>query len=168
MPLMTHSLLLNLVSHSLLYLLQHTRYVGEKRWFVLPPGERVTSNLHPLLWLRGMQQAREGGGGGGDSGGGDSGACRACEEAGMLEVTQRAGDLLYLPAMWAHSVLNVRDAMAQAVEFSGCGGGGGDGGGEEEDEHASSGSAGGGWAAAALAAEDAVCAAAGADEEAHW
>jgi hypothetical protein len=130
--------------------------VGEKRWFVLPPGERVTSNLHPLLWLRRMQQARDG-----------SEACRACEEAGMLEVTQRAGDLLYLPAMWAHSVLNVRDAMAQAVEFSGCGGGGGDGGGEEG-EQASSGAAGGEWAAAALAAEDAVCAAAGADEEAHW
>ena len=39
----------------------------------------------------------------------------------LLEAEQHAGDVLYLPSMWAHSVLNVRDSMAKAMEFSDCG-----------------------------------------------
>ena len=85
-------------------------YIGHKRWFILPPGRRLTANRHPLSWLDSVRAATPPAPWNDTSLLGD-----------IIEAEQRAGDLLYLPQMWAHSVLNVRDSMAQAVEFSDCG-----------------------------------------------
>jgi hypothetical protein len=35
----------------------------------------------------------------------------------FVECTQRAGDIVYVPASWGHSVLNLRDSVGQTTEF---------------------------------------------------
>ena len=35
-----------------------------------------------------------------------------------LRVTQRAGDVLYVPALWGHATLNTQQSIGVAHEFS--------------------------------------------------
>jgi oxalate decarboxylase/phosphoglucose isomerase-like protein (cupin superfamily) len=71
---------------------------GTKRWFLLPPGEAQLSTEHPAAWLR---------------------RHRRRPHPGVRECVQRAGDILYVPDSWAHTVVNEGEGetVAVAVEF---------------------------------------------------
>ena len=75
-------------------------YMGTKRWWLLPPGQRLTSNAHLSTWIAHHEQQEE--------------------DGPVSECTQRAGDLLYVPAMWSHGVANIQATVAVATEFSDC------------------------------------------------
>ncbi|KAJ1456480.1 hypothetical protein M885DRAFT_587099 [Pelagophyceae sp. CCMP2097] len=64
---------------------------GEKRWFLLEPARAVYSTAHPLAWAAAPPQA--------------------------LQCTQRAGDVLFVPALWSHAVENVNASVGAAFEF---------------------------------------------------
>jgi len=70
-------------------------YVGTKRWWLLPPGKRITSNAH-------LSEQHPGG------------------IDAVSECTQRAGDLMYVPHLWSHAVANIQATVALATEFSDC------------------------------------------------
>ena len=78
---------------------------GRKRWFLVPPGalgpkyfswSRVS---HPLSELPEMMLRRQNG--------------------TLFEVTQRAGDLLFVPQSWGHATLNMCHTVALAQKFCG-------------------------------------------------
>jgi hypothetical protein len=35
----------------------------------------------------------------------------------FVECTQHGGDMMYVPALWGHSVLNLQDSVGQTIEF---------------------------------------------------
>ena len=73
---------------------------GSKHWFILPPADAVYSKDHIADWVaHELPKVRARG-------------------AVVLECEQRAGDLLYVPAFWAHGVLNEEQSIGYAVEFS--------------------------------------------------
>ena len=74
-------------------------FVGRKRWFFQSPGKRFASNEHLSDWLAALPS-----GGMGDG----------------LQCEQYAGDVMLVPAMWAHAVANVCDSVAVATELSDC------------------------------------------------
>ena len=68
---------------------------GRKRWMVLPPSRALYSLLGPLEFL---QQERD--------------------HLQPLEWVQEAGDICYIPRYWSHSVLNLKECVGVATEFS--------------------------------------------------
>ena len=42
----------------------------------------------------------------------------AKEEATVYECIQEPGDVLYVPEMWAHGVVNIAESVGVAMEFS--------------------------------------------------
>ncbi|KAH8065923.1 ubiquitin-protein transferase [Aureococcus anophagefferens] len=64
---------------------------GSKTWWLLPPADAVYSVAHPATWR--------------------------APPAGALACVQRAGDVLFAPANWAHAVRNDEPAVGVAVEF---------------------------------------------------
>ena len=83
--------------------------VGWKRWYIAPPGQRMTSNRHISNWVSQRNQS-----------GSDGTTVSTTVEPLLLECDQQAGDVLFVPAYWAHGVLNHRDSVAIAVELSKC------------------------------------------------
>ena len=82
---------------------------GQKRWFLLPPAAARYSNIPAAEWV--LQQLPRIGGD------------HFCQDGGALcsaplECTQNEGDLLYVPAGWAHATLNTEVAVGAALEFS--------------------------------------------------
>ena len=78
---------------------------GEKRWLLLPPATAQFSADDVWTWA-GAEEQRE----------------RLAELAargGLLQCDQRAGDLLFVPKMWGHAVVNTRTSVGVAVEFTG-------------------------------------------------
>ena len=73
-------------------------YVGQKRWWLVPPGSRFASNEHLTAWKAGS----------------------SAPAVGTTECMQDAGDAMYVPHMWTHAVANVRASVAVATEFSDC------------------------------------------------
>ena len=92
------------------------------RRFLFPPGHAFFSLKHvgewvaedlPKLRALGVGGSKEGGGGGGGAGRpGDMGS-----RPGMIECVQGPGDLMFVPDMWGHAVLNEEDSIAVAYEF---------------------------------------------------
>ena len=86
---------------------------GRKQWFVSPPsraffaqpGQRV------IDWLR----TREPEGAGEEA----HASCGAGDEAGCAELVcvQEGGDVVYVPRLWGHAVLNLQQSVGAAVEF---------------------------------------------------
>ena len=98
---------------------------GMKRWFVYPPGasppaliERTYNPLYPVLdWftstypqLKGLNQPPV------------NGNIPVPQEAGHkgyrpLECVQMPGDIMYVPALWDHSTINIGKSMDQIVSI---------------------------------------------------
>ncbi len=47
-----------------------------------------------------------------------SASADAVDESGAIRVTQRAGDVLYVPPLWGHATLNTAQRIGVAHEFS--------------------------------------------------
>jgi hypothetical protein len=88
---------------------------GRKRWFLLPPRAALYSALPFADWLSAAAEAALDAGTG--SGNGTAAAARPLPP-GMLQCTQRAGDVLYVPPGWGHAVLNMNTSVGVAIEFS--------------------------------------------------
>jgi hypothetical protein len=69
---------------------------GRKRWFLYPPANSGTDSLHPIEWIQSEQY----------------------KQRAPIEVLQEAGDLIYVPALWGHAVLNLEETVAFALEFN--------------------------------------------------
>lgn len=67
---------------------------GEKRWFLMPPFQGVYSAMPIRQWIDELYPSMQ-----------------------VLECTQRAGDILYVPKYWSHAVLNTRESIGIAREF---------------------------------------------------
>lgn len=68
---------------------------GEKRWFLMPPFQGIYSSQPILEWVKGDMSLLT---------------------STMLECTQRAGDILYVPKYWSHAVLNIQECIGFAKE----------------------------------------------------
>ena len=70
---------------------------GRKRWLLYPPSQAFYTELHPLEWQR-----------------------RATNRsmAAPLECEQRAGDVLFVPRLWAHATINVGEVVGVATPFA--------------------------------------------------
>ncbi|XP_062506868.1 uncharacterized protein LOC134183374 isoform X2 [Corticium candelabrum] len=69
---------------------------GRKYWFLYPPGQAIYSKVHPFEWLQNYKQKAQ---------------------YSLLHCVQHPGDLLFVPAGWTHSVLNLDEVVGMAVEF---------------------------------------------------
>ena len=67
---------------------------GKKRWFLYPPTEAFYSRQHVWSWWR--QQPKP---------------------TGAMECIQYPGDLVFVPDLWGHAVLNLRESVGLAAEF---------------------------------------------------
>ena len=67
---------------------------GKKRWFLYPPTEAFYSRQHVWLWWQ--QQSKP---------------------TGAMECIQYPGDLVYVPDLWGHAVLNLQESVGLAAEF---------------------------------------------------
>ena len=72
---------------------------GRKRWFLWPPSVAFYSSTPILTFLREEYQDLP-------------------PSARPLEVTQEAGDLLFVPNGWGHGVLNLQESIGLAEEFT--------------------------------------------------
>lgn len=71
---------------------------GRKRWFLFPPSKAFYSVTHPHKWYRDHYNTLP-------------------EHERPIELIQEAGDVLYVPQMWGHSVLNLGTAVGVATEY---------------------------------------------------
>ena len=67
---------------------------GKKRWFLYPPTEAFYSRQHVWSWWQ--EQSKP---------------------TGAMECIQYPGDLVFIPDMWGHAVLNLRESVGLAAEF---------------------------------------------------
>ena len=67
---------------------------GKKRWFLYPPTEAFYSRQHVWSWWQ--QQSKP---------------------TGAMECIQYPGDLVFVPDMWGHAVLNLQESVGLAAEF---------------------------------------------------
>ena len=70
---------------------------GKKRWFIFPPKDAFYSKEHVWDWWR--ERYRDGKG------------------ARAWECIQYPGDLMVLPDMWGHAVINLQESVGVASEF---------------------------------------------------
>ena len=78
---------------------------GRKAWLLLPPGRDVYSTLHPLAFSSSGGIRREDWPYKGDD-----------ESQGPCVLEQRAGEVLFVPRHWSHSVLNLAEVVGWAIE----------------------------------------------------
>ncbi len=90
-------------------------YYGSKQWFMIPPQDGLYQIKHAHKWFREDFLAFRNGAG--------SEASAASLQAVMMCV-QQAGDLIYVPDHWSHSVINLADSVGTASEFGWYGNGG--------------------------------------------
>ncbi len=74
---------------------------GQKRWFLYPPDKAFYSKQHVLDWWKDNR------------GGGE----RGWSETPPLECVQYPGDLMFVPDMWGHAVINLKESIGLASEF---------------------------------------------------
>ena len=67
---------------------------GEKRWFLMPPFQGAYSSMPIQQWVDKLYPSMQ-----------------------VIECTQRAGDILYVPKYWSHAVLNLKESIGIAREF---------------------------------------------------
>ena len=72
-------------------------FYGRKRWFLLPPYEKIISRIQVKKWV-------------------DEDVPTIMKKQRMVQCDQTPGDLLYVPLNWAHAVLNVKESVAVAWE----------------------------------------------------
>jgi len=72
--------------------------VGRKRWFFSPPAHNFWSRKPVSEWLAHDYPATPAG-------------------APLFECTQHPGDIMYVPNLWSHAVVNLEDAVAVATEI---------------------------------------------------
>eukprot|EP01041_Mallomonas_annulata_P001268 gene1268-2453_t len=78
---------------------------GRKRWFLFPPG---AIGPRPLLWASVRPSSS------------DLELYKALHEQGRsYELTQRPGDVLFVPAGWAHATINMCETVSVSEEFCG-------------------------------------------------
>lgn len=77
---------------------------GTKQWYLLPPTDAVFSKQPALDWARNLALS--------------SAAGSHVGHAPPLRCAQRAGDVLYVPALWSHATLNLQQAIGMAWEVS--------------------------------------------------
>ncbi|CAE7356930.1 jmjd4 [Symbiodinium necroappetens] len=76
---------------------------GRKRWWLVPPSEAAFSRCHPLDALDMGTTAK---------------SVKDCFE-GACVFEQEEGDIVYVPDMWGHAVLNLEDhTVCVAAEFA--------------------------------------------------
>lgn len=68
---------------------------GQKRWFMYPPDRAIYSKKHVLDWWKESYRSHP----------------------DALECVQYPGDLVYVPDMWGHAVINLRESIGIASEF---------------------------------------------------
>ena len=66
---------------------------GQKRWFLLPPESAFYSTQHVWDWWKDVYNKD------------------------ALECVQYPGDLIFVPDMWGHAVVNLRESIGVAAEF---------------------------------------------------
>ncbi len=75
---------------------------GQKRWFLYPPDKAFYSKQHILDWWRDNHASTEG---------------AWSNEATPLECVQYPGDMMFVPDMWGHGVINLKESIGLASEF---------------------------------------------------
>lgn len=75
----------------------NTMAFGEKRWFLYPPGQAFYSTLPAIEFAKNHSSP-------------------ALNEA--WQCTQRSGDVMFVPTLWSHATLNVKQSIGVAHEFS--------------------------------------------------
>lgn len=68
---------------------------GQKRWFLYPPNKAFYSKEHVWDWWRETYS----------------------KSPDALECVQYPGDLVFIPDMWGHAVINLREGVGMASEF---------------------------------------------------
>lgn len=68
---------------------------GQNRWFLYPPDRAFYSKEHVLEWWRSSYRSSH----------------------GALECVQYPGDLVFVPDMWGHAFINLREGVSVASEF---------------------------------------------------
>ena len=68
---------------------------GKKRWFLYPPRTSLYSKQHIWLWYNDVYLDRQ----------------------DALECVQSAGDVIFVPDLWAHGVVNLQETVGFASEF---------------------------------------------------
>uniref|UniRef100_A0A7S3GSE1 JmjC domain-containing protein n=1 Tax=Spumella elongata TaxID=89044 RepID=A0A7S3GSE1_9STRA len=77
----------------------NTLAYGEKQWLLYPP-------VNAFYSTKPSQELFS------------SASADAVDESGAIRVTQRAGDVLYVPPLWGHATLNTAQSIGVAHEFS--------------------------------------------------
>lgn len=76
-------------------------FYGKKHWYLFPPSRNLMGNKQVLQWLEeDLPRLRS-------------------EGFVPLECVQEAGDVLIVPELWGHAVLNTQDSIAVACEVDG-------------------------------------------------
>lgn len=75
----------------------NTMAFGEKHWFLLPPDEAFYSTLPASEFVPGVLRGNE---------------------SSTWQCTQFSGDILYVPSLWSHATLNIKQTIGVAHEFS--------------------------------------------------
>lgn len=71
---------------------------GLKRWFLMPPPHAHYSRQHVWDWWKTSHM-------------------NAASLDHVLECVQHPGDMMFVPDMWGHSVINLRESIGMAAEF---------------------------------------------------
>jgi ribosomal protein L16 Arg81 hydroxylase len=72
---------------------------GKKRWFIKPPSNLTLSIKPAAEWYH------------------DEYENSPSNPAGVLECTQEAGDIMFVPMFWSHATLNLETSIGFAYEF---------------------------------------------------
>eukprot|EP00615_Pteridomonas_danica_P011961 CAMPEP_0114346950 /NCGR_PEP_ID=MMETSP0101-20121206/13493_1 /TAXON_ID=38822 ORGANISM="Pteridomonas danica, Strain PT" /NCGR_SAMPLE_ID=MMETSP0101 /ASSEMBLY_ACC=CAM_ASM_000211 /LENGTH=1385 /DNA_ID=CAMNT_0001483933 /DNA_START=329 /DNA_END=4486 /DNA_ORIENTATION=- len=75
-------------------------FYGRKHWYILPPRTTLMGKKQVLDWVENDIETLE------------------KEGFHILECTQQQGDILIIPEMWGHAVLNTQDSIAVASELA--------------------------------------------------
>eukprot|EP00595_Chromulina_sp_UTEXLB2642_P001607 CAMPEP_0196763240 /NCGR_PEP_ID=MMETSP1095-20130614/3677_1 /TAXON_ID=96789 ORGANISM="Chromulina nebulosa, Strain UTEXLB2642" /NCGR_SAMPLE_ID=MMETSP1095 /ASSEMBLY_ACC=CAM_ASM_000446 /LENGTH=359 /DNA_ID=CAMNT_0042115995 /DNA_START=665 /DNA_END=1744 /DNA_ORIENTATION=- len=68
---------------------------GEKKWYLFPPAEAFYSTMPAFEFVSSDSRAHR-----------------------SIQCTQRSGDVMYVPTLWGHATLNVKQSIGVAHEFS--------------------------------------------------
>ena len=76
-------------------------FYGKKHWYLFPPGRNLMGKKQVLDWVENDLPGLE------------------VQGFKPFECHQQPGDVLIVPELWGHAVLNTQDALAVASEFRG-------------------------------------------------
>ena len=79
---------------------------GERRWFLTPPRYAKIRTGSVIDWFETEYK---------------NSTYRAAH--GIIEVTQRPGEILYVPAGWGHAVINTANVVGYSLHFQAYGAG---------------------------------------------